>query len=211
MIDYVLDDWPERDATATISLRPPDGLALAAVLRGHAEKLEGSPTAFVLRSAHLPELSSGFPPETRLHVIAQQHNLEWVLDKNDALGRQTTQIRSLSAAVKSLPEVLAGRRRGRDTAACRTMAGFARPTLASTSPGRTSRIAIPRGTNSWSGSTDFGLFAGSHSGYSLIPASSGATGVWPPGCVSRMNRCRRAFRKALAEVFRPAQLRRLVA
>jgi hypothetical protein len=31
--------------------------------------------------------------------------LEWVLDKNDVLGRQTTQIRSLSAAVKSLPEV----------------------------------------------------------------------------------------------------------
>ena len=68
VIDYVLADWPEPDATATISLRPPDGLALAAVLRGHAEKLAGSPTAFVLRSAHLPELSSGFPPETRLHV-----------------------------------------------------------------------------------------------------------------------------------------------
>lgn len=105
VIDYVLDDWPERDATATISLRPPDGLALAAVLRGYAEKLAGSPTAFVLRSAHLPELTSGFPPDTRLHVIAQQQNLEWVLDKNDALGRQTAQIRSLSAAVKSLPEV----------------------------------------------------------------------------------------------------------
>ncbi len=105
VIDYVLDDWPERDATATISLQPPDGLALAAVLRGHAEKLDGSPTAFVLRSAHLQGLSSGFPPETRLHVIAQQHNLEWVLDKKDVLGRQTAQIRSLSAAVESLPEV----------------------------------------------------------------------------------------------------------
>lgn len=105
VIDYVLDDWPEREATATISLRPPDGLALAAVLRGHAEKLDGSPTAFVLRSAHLQALSSGFPPETRLHIIAQQHNLEWVLDKNDTLDRQTIQIRDLSAAVKSLPEV----------------------------------------------------------------------------------------------------------
>lgn len=104
VIDYVLDDWPERDATPTISLRPPDGLALAAVLRSHTEKSAASPTAFVLRSAHLQRLSSGFPPERRLHVIAQQHNLEWVLDKNDAFGRQTEQIRSLSAAVKSLPE-----------------------------------------------------------------------------------------------------------
>ena len=104
VIDYLLDDWPEREAMATISLQPPDGLALAAVLRGHAEKLAGSPTAFVLRSAHLPQLSSGFPPETRLHVIAEQNNLEWVLDKTDALGRQTTQIRSMSAAVRSLPE-----------------------------------------------------------------------------------------------------------
>ena len=75
------------------------------------------------------------------------------------------------------------------------MVGFARPTLA------TPRLAghqdaIPRGTNSWSGSTDFGLFAGSHNAYSLIPASFGAKGVWPQGCASRLNRCRMAFRKA---------------
>lgn len=104
VIDYVLDDWPDRDATPTIALRPLDGLALAAVLRSHAERLAASPTAFVLRSAHLRRLSSGFPPEGRVHVIAQQHNLEWVLDKNDSFDQQTAQILNLSAAVESLPE-----------------------------------------------------------------------------------------------------------
>lgn len=104
LIDYVLDDWSDREEAAAISLRPLDGLALAAVLRGHAEKCAENPTAFVLRSAHLEQLSQGYPLETRLHIIARQHNLEWVLDKNNDAGQQMAQMVGLSAAVRSLPD-----------------------------------------------------------------------------------------------------------
>jgi hypothetical protein len=104
VIDYVLDNWPERDSTATISMRPLNGLALAAVLRSQAEGLDGSPTGFVLRSAHLDQLSAGYPPESRLHVIARHHNLEWVLKKGDDFEQQARQIQCLSAAVTALPD-----------------------------------------------------------------------------------------------------------
>src|SRR5687767_185774 len=82
VIDYLLDElWKEREDQSTISLQPMNGLALAGILKSHEQLLEGSPTSFVLRSAHLDDLSSGFPPDSRLHVIARHNGLEWVLEK----------------------------------------------------------------------------------------------------------------------------------
>jgi hypothetical protein len=107
VVDFRLDDsWPERDQTNCIALQPMNGLALLQVLKSHECKLERSPTAFVLRSAHLEDLTSGRFPDTRLHSIACQHGLEWVLEKtseNIRLADQLHQIYSLADAVAALP------------------------------------------------------------------------------------------------------------
>jgi hypothetical protein len=108
VVDFRLDDlWPERDERDCIALKPMNGLALLQVLKSHEIRLERSPTAFVLRSAHLEDLTSGKSPDTRLHSIARQHGLEWVLEKtseNPRLANQLTLILSLADAVADLPE-----------------------------------------------------------------------------------------------------------
>lgn len=104
VVDFVISDWPQRDQLQVLALKPPDGLALAAILRGHSTMLSSNPIAFLLRSAHLEQLSNGLPPETRLHVIAQQYNLEWAQPKNGDIDVQSRQIRSLALATKELPE-----------------------------------------------------------------------------------------------------------
>ena len=105
LVDYVIEEWPEREESKTISLQPQNGLALAAVLRSHAHTVPTS-TAFALRSGHLPDLSKPFPPEPRLHVLAQAHNLEWVFPKKteDRTVSIRDQIIKLALAVRQLPE-----------------------------------------------------------------------------------------------------------
>lgn len=105
VIDYRLDEpWAERDERTTISLQPMDGLALAGVLKSHDRSLDGRPTAFILRSAHLRDLSPEFPPDARLHIIAAQNNLEWVLDKTTDPDFQLRHVCRLSDAIAALPE-----------------------------------------------------------------------------------------------------------
>ncbi len=104
LVDYRIEQWPERDNIGTISLQPKDGLALAAVLRAHA-RFAPSPTAFALRSAHLNELSSPLPPESRLHILAQALNLEWVFSKSSgsSMAEMVHQVITLALAVRNLP------------------------------------------------------------------------------------------------------------
>ena len=107
LVDYRLEDWPERDNASSISLKPVNGLALAAVLRGQSYEgaTKGRPTAFGLNSAHLDELSGDLPPESREHAIARAHNLEWVFPKKQTSWGVPVaqQIVSLAHAVKQLP------------------------------------------------------------------------------------------------------------
>lgn len=108
VVDFRLDEsWPERDEIDCIALQPMNGLALLQVLKSHKCNLEQSPTAFVLRSGHLSDLTSGRMPDTRLHSIARQHGLEWVLEKTGEKPRLATQLQqifSLADAVADLPE-----------------------------------------------------------------------------------------------------------
>lgn len=108
VVDFRLDElWSGRDETDCIALKPMNGLALLQVLKSHECTLERSPTAFVLRSAHLSDLTSGRLPDTRLHSIARQYGLEWVLEKtaeNPRMAIQLQQICSLADAVSALPE-----------------------------------------------------------------------------------------------------------
>jgi hypothetical protein len=107
LVDYLLDDWPERDNASSISLKPRNGLALAAVLReqAHANEPVAHPIAFGLRSAHLDELSGDLPPESREHALARAHNLEWVFPKTKTSWDIPVeeQIISLAQAVQQLP------------------------------------------------------------------------------------------------------------
>lgn len=105
VVDFRLDEtWVERDELRQIALKPMNGLALAAVLRSHERAIDGCPTAFLLRSAHLEDLSPEFPPDSRLHVIARQNNLEWVFSKSGSVDEQMRQTICLAEAVESLPE-----------------------------------------------------------------------------------------------------------
>lgn len=106
LVDYRLEDWPDRDKTACIALKPLNGLALAATLRSHAAEVSGSPTAFAIHSAHLPDLAGGLPPQSREHAIASANNLEWVFAKPRAseLSRWSAQVLSLARGVGRLPK-----------------------------------------------------------------------------------------------------------
>ncbi len=106
LVDYRLEDWQERDSTRALCLKPTNGLALASILRAHADDKENSsPTAIAILTAHLKELSGGLPPEPRAHAIARAHNLEWAFSKANS-QRETLlaqQVLSLASAVRKLP------------------------------------------------------------------------------------------------------------
>ena len=109
LIDFRLDDWPSRDNVDQLSLKPMNGLALAAVLRSLSSKSTGAsradgPMAIALHSAHLADLSNGLPPETREHVIARSNNIEWAFEKNqNAVQTLVMQLVELASAIKILP------------------------------------------------------------------------------------------------------------
>lgn len=79
VVDHYLEDWEERDSQIP-SLRIKDGIALAAAFRSQVAEIEPSP-AIVLRTAKLEELGGDLPSRAAQHLIAWQHDIEWVLPK----------------------------------------------------------------------------------------------------------------------------------
>ena len=72
LIDSRLEDWPERDALPQIALKPLDGKALAAVLRGHAEGAkQNGLTAFALEEPRATVSESLF---VRFLLLANQED-----------------------------------------------------------------------------------------------------------------------------------------
>jgi hypothetical protein len=101
LVDYQLDHWPERNNLDTPSLKPVDGLALAAVLRRQLR----TPAAVAIHTGKMANLTAPLPPEHREHVIARLNNLEWVF-KKAAPGHENSlgaQLASLAEAVSQLP------------------------------------------------------------------------------------------------------------
>jgi CheY-like chemotaxis protein len=108
LVDYLLDEWQSRDEVGSLCQRPMDGLALASVLRSHADgDRNSSPTAIAILSAHRDELSGGLPSEPRAHAIARAHNLEWAFSKANPHGKIALahQIVFLANSVRELPPV----------------------------------------------------------------------------------------------------------
>lgn len=87
LMDFMIEKWNERDALDQLALRPPNGLALAAVFREHADSQIGDSdhyTAFAIHTGHVDELSCRLHTSSKVaHVIARLNNLEWVFDKAD--------------------------------------------------------------------------------------------------------------------------------
>jgi hypothetical protein len=105
LIDSRLEDWPERDALPQIALKPLDGKALAAVLRGHAEGAkQNGLTAFALLTAHLEDYSESVQPDNHEQGVASSNNLEWVFRKTTDLQILTNQFLILAGAVTLLPK-----------------------------------------------------------------------------------------------------------
>ena len=106
LVDYGLDNWPERDALDQLSLRSPDGLAVAAVIRRQAQGYEkDSPTAIAMLTGQLDRLASPLPAEHREHMLAHMNNLEWVFRKakQEEESELITQVSELAIAVSRLP------------------------------------------------------------------------------------------------------------
>jgi hypothetical protein len=107
LVDYQLETWSERDELDSISLKPSDGLALAAILRRHLhDREQASPTAFALYTGRIEKLAHPFPPEYREHALASINNLEWVFQKAkpDTQIIVANQIVELADAVSVLPQ-----------------------------------------------------------------------------------------------------------
>jgi hypothetical protein len=102
LVDYQLDRWPERDNLSTTSLKPTDGLALAAIFR---RQLPECPVGIAIHTGEIDLLARPLPPEHREHVLARLNNLEWVFQKAQP-GRQSTlamQVYSLATGLQRLP------------------------------------------------------------------------------------------------------------
>ena len=88
LMDFFLDNWAERDKLEEVSLQPPNGLALAAVLREHADadnKSDHNYTAFAIHSAHIGDISERLHTTNRTpSVVARLNNLEWAFDKAES-------------------------------------------------------------------------------------------------------------------------------
>lgn len=104
LVDYSLTHWPERDAMGElVGLQPPDGLALASIVRRHAHRKEGaSPTAVAILTNKLSELMAPLSSLNREHIISRLNGLEWVFSKS--VEGVVSQIATLAQSVSNLPK-----------------------------------------------------------------------------------------------------------
>ena len=111
LVDYRLDNWPERDSHASLAMKPETGLSLAMVLRDHLDRsAEAGSTAIALHTALLNEIRGRrLAAKTAHHVVAQLNNLEWIFEKpgtsqgSKFAADQFNEMVLLARAVQELP------------------------------------------------------------------------------------------------------------
>ena len=111
LVDFQLDEWPQRDALDQLALKPLDGLALSSIFRRYAHESEkDSPTAIAILTGKIDKLAAPLPYENREHALAHMNNLEWVFQKAKAgeESRLGLQIMDLASAVTHLPQQWSG-------------------------------------------------------------------------------------------------------
>ena len=84
-VDHYLEHWPERDLQR-LAMKPANGFAVAAVLR--SQILDGKTRAGHRPSllANCPGLRGTLPLKAAEHLLAWQHDVEWVFPKGGAVA-----------------------------------------------------------------------------------------------------------------------------
>ena len=77
---YLEEDWPELDSQLP-AMSPRDGFALAAVLRSHSSMQLPGPAVTIL-TGRLESLAGDIPLVSAQHLLAWQHDVEWVFPKS---------------------------------------------------------------------------------------------------------------------------------
>jgi hypothetical protein len=104
IVDFTLDEWLGSVSPEPISLRPPNGIALAALFRQYSdESKKAPPTGYALITGK-GEALGPLPHERRPHVISRLNNLEWFFEKQARAEDNARQIIELSKAIQSLPK-----------------------------------------------------------------------------------------------------------
>ena len=104
LVDYQIENWSARDQAPELGLRPPDGLALAAIFRQSIQyRKDARPTGFALMTAQMSLLASPWPRSTnREHLLANMNSLEWVFEKTDELVVE--KVVSLAKTIADIPD-----------------------------------------------------------------------------------------------------------
>jgi hypothetical protein len=103
VVDYNLGDWMGSVSELPLSARPPNGVAVASVLREQVAGVKAfPPTGFALITGKSHEISR-LPSEQRAHVISRLSNLEWFFEKQAGVAISLPII-SLAKAVKAIPK-----------------------------------------------------------------------------------------------------------
>lgn len=98
LVDYELTDWTDVGTNLTV---PPNGLALAGVLRQQIDELGVVDAKGVaLYSGKIENISANLPEEVRGYALARLNNLEWVFEKGGATAGDG--IVSLASAMAEL-------------------------------------------------------------------------------------------------------------
>ena len=98
LVDHYFENWPELDALPP-AISPRDGFALAAVLRSQIS-VDAPGPAIAILTGQLEKLAGSLPVKTAEHLLAWQHDVEWVFSKSDA--RLVERMHELVDAVWSL-------------------------------------------------------------------------------------------------------------
>jgi hypothetical protein len=106
LVDFKIEQWPKRENTGSLALKPENGLALLSVLQEAVlEPSEGHPRAFALYTAVIQDVARELPHQP--HIISRAHNLEWIFEKNGGeendLATRAGQVAELVTAVRALP------------------------------------------------------------------------------------------------------------
>jgi hypothetical protein len=99
-----LDFGSAFDERTFVTLSPPDGLAMAGLLRRQPTMLKehAPPVGFALLSGKVSELAKPFPSTERIPLLSKQHNLEWIFLKSD-VTKDAVGIASLAKAIRDIP------------------------------------------------------------------------------------------------------------
>ena len=98
VVDHYLDSWVEL-ASQRPAMSPRNGFALAAVLRSQLPTDVPGPAITIL-TGHLETLAGDLPLAGAQHLLAWQHDVEWVFPKS--APNLVMQLRSMADAVSEL-------------------------------------------------------------------------------------------------------------